>query len=137
MAARRPGILGLIGTSGIPARALLLALALQILLPAVTIPAARAAFADFDAAATVICTAHGLVPLGTDDDAPRPLGAPGKAGLYCAVCLPLPFLATVPAITVPAPSPTAVAVTVPGQGTPPPESRSLLTPPPRGPPASV
>lgn len=137
MAARRPGILGLIGTSGVPARMLLLALLLQILLPGVAIPAARAALADFDAATAVICTAHGLAPLGVDDDAPHPLGASDAAGLHCAFCLPLPFLASVPAGTVPPPSPTAVAATPPGLMTPPPESRALLTPPPRGPPASV
>lgn len=105
---RRDGILRVLRGDGTAVRALLLALALQILVPMLgMLPGVQAA----PAGGLTVCTAHGIVTLvpdgqgGWTEQAP-----PADAGLSCSFCLPLlsGAMASVPDLALPEPREIAV-----------------------------
>ncbi|MGE5516763.1 MAG: DUF2946 family protein [Bacteroidota bacterium] len=82
------GFLRRLKKGGSLVRVLLLALALQILVPALGMLPAHAAVPN--AEAVTVCTAHGVVTLVPDGDGGwTATAAPKQAGLACAFCLPL------------------------------------------------
>lgn len=95
MSRHRQGFLKLFRTDGNTVRALLLALALQILLPLSGIfPAQAAPSPD----TLVICTAQGMITMVPDGQGGWTRQADtAQTGLQCSFCLPLLGLSTQPA----------------------------------------
>ncbi|MBR9970943.1 DUF2946 family protein [Magnetospirillum sulfuroxidans] len=83
-------------TDGSTVRALLLALAVQILLPLLgVLPAQAAPSAD----TMVICTAHGMVTLVADGQGGwEQTQQSAETGISCSFCLPLLAVATAPSV---------------------------------------
>lgn len=105
---RRQGVLRRLWGDGSLIRALLLALCLQILIPALGILPVASAAAPADA--ITVCTAHGIVTLVPDGEGGWTQQAePKQAGLACAFCLPLLSGAVGPVAEVALPLPLPVA----------------------------
>lgn len=101
------GFLSRLKKGGSLVRVLLLALALQILVPALGMLPANAAVPTTEA--VTVCTAHGVVTLVPDGEGGwTETAAPKQAGLACAFCLPLLSGTVAPAGEVALPLPVVV-----------------------------